>query len=87
MYKFRKYEFPSEEVFDSLFIKYQDNTVSTFVKLGVLRNNKFSVDVLWYGDQDGEWEEYEIWDIEGNGSHTFSGWDFEKDREDNNLNI
>jgi hypothetical protein len=76
MYIFKKYEFTSEEIFDNLFIKYQDNTSSTFVRLGMLRNDKFSVDVLWYGTPDNEWEEYEIYDVEGNGSHTFLGHNF-----------
>jgi hypothetical protein len=44
-----------------------------------------SVDVLWYGGDDFEWIEYEIYDIEGNGSHTFAGFDFNRD--DNNINI
>jgi hypothetical protein len=26
-----------------------------------------------------EWIEYEVWDIEGNGVHTFLGWEFKKD--------
>lgn len=77
MYIFKKYEFISEEIFDNLFIKYQDNTSSTFVRLGVLRDDKFSVDVLWYDTPDSEWEEYEIlYDVEGNGSHTFLGYNF-----------
>lgn len=85
MYSFRKYEFPSEEFFDELVLKYDGNPFHTFVKLGILRNEKFSVDALWYGETDCEWVEYEIYDVEGNGSHAFAGFDF--NREDNNLNI
>jgi hypothetical protein len=85
MYIFRKYEFPSEELYNSLVEKYIGNPYHTFVALGIIRDNKFSVDVLWYGGSDSEWIEYEIYDIEGNGTHTFSGFDF--NREQDNLNI
>ena len=76
MYSFKKYEFPSEEIFDNLVIKHEENPFHVFIKLGILRNDKFSVDVLWYGGPDYEWREYEIYDVEGNGSHTFAGWSF-----------
>lgn len=76
MYTFRKYEFPSEEFFDELLLKHIDNPFHAFVKLGILRNDKFSVDVLWYGGPDIEWEEFEIWDVKENGSHTFAGFNF-----------
>lgn len=85
MYTFRKYEFPSEEFFDNLATKYEGNPYHTFVRLGIIRNDMFSVDVLWYGGTDFEWIEYEIYDVEGNGSHTFAGFDFNRD--DNNINI
>jgi len=79
MYTFRKYEFPSEDFFDNLFIKYDGNPYHSFVKLGILRNEKFSVDVLWYGGVDYEWIDYEIYDVIGNGSHTFGGFNFGSD--------
>lgn len=53
----------------------------TFVELGYLREGKYSVDVLWYQSSPEEFIPYEIWDIEGNGSHTFLGWDFNPDEQ------
>ncbi len=75
--KFRKYEFNSKEEYENL--KIQTNVSSfdgTFVELGNLRENKYSVDVLWNQSYPEEFIPYEIWDIEGNGSHTFLGWEF-----------
>jgi hypothetical protein len=78
--KFRKYEFESKEQFEDL--KLQNNISSingTFVELGNLRNDTYSVDVLWFWGIPDEWIQYEIWDVEGNGSHTFLGYEFKKD--------
>lgn len=75
--KFRKYEFNSKEEYENL--KIQTNVSSfdgTFVELGNLRENKYSVDVLWNQSSPEEFIPYEIWDVEGNGSHTFLGWTF-----------
>jgi hypothetical protein len=75
-YFFRKYEFDSEEQYFDLQSQIEDSNYHTFVTLGILRENKFSVDVLWCEIIPETWVKYEIWDIEGNGSHTFLGWDF-----------
>jgi hypothetical protein len=77
---FRKYEFDSKEQFEDL--KLQTNISSmngTLVELGNLRNDKYSVDVLWTWGIPDEWRQYEIWDIQGNGSHTFLGYEFIND--------
>jgi hypothetical protein len=75
---FRKYEFPSEEFYNQL-KEGVNQHINTFVELGNLRSEKFSVDVLWQYSPISEWEEYEIWDVEGNGVHTFKGWEFQSD--------
>jgi hypothetical protein len=75
--KFRKYEFDSKEQFEEL--KLQNNITGfngTFTELGILREDKYSVDVLWNQQPPEDFKSYEIWDIQGNGSHTFLGWDF-----------
>lgn len=75
--KFRKYEFSSKEQYINLII--QTNVTpydGTFVELGYLKEGKYSVDVLWNQSSPEEFIPYEIWDIEGNGSHTFLGWEF-----------
>ncbi len=75
--KFRKYEFDSKEQFEEL--KLQNNITGfngTFTELGILREDKYSVDVLWNQFPPEDFKPYEIWDIQGNGSHTFLGWDF-----------
>lgn len=85
---FRKYEFNSKDHFEELKIQHNISEMNgTFVELGNLRNDKYSIDVLWSWGIPDEWKQYEIWDIEGNGSHTFLGYEFGKDREDNNINI
>jgi len=75
-YFFRKYEFDSQQQFLDLKSLLETLDFHTFVELGVLTENKFSVDVLWYGEPSQDWTQYEIWDIEGNGAHTFFGWSF-----------
>lgn len=75
--KFRKYEFESKEQFEEL--KLQTNITSydgTFSELGILRNDKYSVDILWNQQSPEDFIPYEIWDVQGNGSHTFLGWEF-----------
>lgn len=75
-YFFRKYEFDSEEQYINLQSQIEDSFYHTFVTLGILVENKFSVDVLWYGEPPQDWVSFEICDIDGNGAHTFLGWDF-----------
>lgn len=75
--QFRKYEFDSKEQFEQL--KLQNNVTGfngTFTELGILRNDKYAVDVLWNQQSPEDFIPYEIWDVQGNGSHTFLGWDF-----------
>ncbi len=77
---FRKYEFDSKEQFEELKLQYDITYINgTFIELGILRDNKYSVDVLWSWGMPDEWQQYEIWDIEGNGSHTFLGYEFNKE--------
>jgi hypothetical protein len=73
---FRKYQFPSEEFYRELLNQTDVYNESTIVELGTLIENSYSVDVLWNNQLPEKWILYEIWDIEGNGIHTFSGWDF-----------
>jgi len=74
---FRKYEFDSYEHYRTL---YEEASITDFdglfVELGNLRNDNYSVDVLWNYSVNPDWEEYEICDIVGNGSHTFLGHNF-----------
>jgi hypothetical protein len=84
---FRKYEFPSEEFYRELKGEQDFGYFTKFVELGNLRNETFSVDVLWIAGAPSNWEPYEVWNFDDNGSHTFAGYEFGKDREDNNLNI
>lgn len=75
--KFRKYEFNSKEEYENLKIKTNVSSFDgNFVELGYLREDKYSVDVLWNQSSPEEFIPYEIWNIEGNGSHTFLGWEF-----------
>lgn len=77
---FRKYEFDSKEQFEELKLQYDITYINgTFIELGILRSDKYSVDVLWSWGMPDEWQQYEIWDIEGNGSHTFLGYEFNKE--------
>jgi hypothetical protein len=79
---FRKYEFDSKEQFEELKVQYDITYINgTFIELGNLRENKYSVDVLWSWGMPDEWQQYEIWDIEGNGSHTFLGYEFNKEQQ------
>jgi hypothetical protein len=79
---FRKYEFDSKEQFEELKLQYDITNINgTFIELGNLRENKYSVDVLWSWGMPDEWQQYEIWDIEGNGSHTFLGYEFNKEQQ------
>jgi hypothetical protein len=74
---FRKYEFDSKEQFEDLKLQHNISGMNgSFAELGILRNNKYSVDVLWSWGMPDEWQQYEIWDVEGNGSHTFLGYNF-----------
>ncbi len=92
---FRKYEFPSEEYFDTLIQDIPLESNQAIVKLGKLATEeltieeltakKYCVDILWENEIPVDWTQYEIWDIEGNGSHTFLGWEFTKDTNSNSL--
>ena len=73
---FKKYQFPSEEFYKELLIRTDINPLSTITELGVLVENTYSVDTLWCNQLPEEWIPYEINDIEGNGAHTYLGWDF-----------
>jgi hypothetical protein len=75
---FRKYEFNSIEEFNTLMLTVPETSIQTIVYLGVLSPNKFSVDILWENEIPVDWTEFEIWDVEGNGHHTFLGWEFKK---------
>lgn len=75
--RFRKYEFESKEQFEQL--KLENNITpydGAFAELGNLRNDTYSVDVLWNQIPPEEFKPYEIWDVQGNGTHTFLGWNF-----------
>lgn len=72
---FKKYEFDSQEQYHQLKEQLQ-NDLSLFVELGELRENKYSVDVLWSTVNYEQWQQYEINDVVGNGSHTFLGYDY-----------
>lgn len=75
--RFRKYEFESKEQFEQLKL---ENSITlydgAFAELGNLRNNTYSVDILWNQLPPEDFKSYEIWDVQGNGSHTFLGWEF-----------
>ena len=73
---FKKYQFPSKEFFDSLLINTEVSPYSTITELGILVEDFYSVDALWYETPPDSWGVYEIKDVEGNGSHTYLGWDF-----------
>jgi len=86
---FRKYEFPSEEYFDLLVQDIPLESNQAIVKLGKLATEeltieeltakKYCVDILWENEIPVDWTQYETWDVEENGSHTFLGWEFGKD--------
>jgi hypothetical protein len=73
---FRKYEFIDIETFVELKDALEFDPQTLFVELGILRDDKYSVDVLWSMHAPQEWIDYEIWDVDGNGSHTFLGTQF-----------
>lgn len=72
---FKKYEFDSEEQYFQL-KENINNYLDVFVELGNLRDNKFSVDVLWNEGFPEQWEQFSVMDVEENGSHTFLGCNF-----------
>lgn len=75
MATFKKYEFSSQKQYRELKATLiEDN--SSFVELGILTENRFSVDVLWRDTEPQEWIQYELLNIEDNGSHTFLGYEF-----------
>jgi hypothetical protein len=74
---FRKYEFESKQQFEQLKLEYNITELNgTIAELGNLRDETYSVDILWDYGMPYEWKQYEIWDIQGNGSHTFLGYEF-----------
>jgi len=75
-YFFRKYQFPSEDFYRGVLSRTEVYIQSTVTELGILVEDYYSVDALWYNQIPEEWIPYEIWDIEGNGAHTYLGWDF-----------
>lgn len=75
---FRKYQFPSKQIYRELLSSTEISMFSTIAELGTLVENTYSVDALWVDQLPEMWTEYEIWDIEGNGAHTFAGWNFDK---------
>jgi len=75
---FRKYEFNSIEEFNTLILTVPETSRQSVAYLGELRPNKISIDILWDNEIPVDWVEFEIWDVEGNGYHTFSGWEFKK---------
>lgn len=75
----KKYEFPSQEVAEMYIQQLEIDDPEhrhSVVRLGNLRGYTFSVDVLWWGDIDDSWSEFEVtydpatWADE-NGSHIF----------------
>lgn len=75
---FRKYEFNSIEEFNTLMLTVPETSSQGVVYLGELTPNKISIDILWDNEIPVDWTEFEIWNVEGNGYHTFSGWEFKK---------
>ena len=73
---FKKYEFQSEIDFDILVESIPTESSQAIVRLGELVPEKYCVDILWENEIPVDWTQYEIWDVEGNGSHTFLGWEF-----------
>ena len=70
--EFKKYKFETEEVYREL-LNNNYNTLDTFVELGYV-DNYFLVDVLWL-EYNEDWKDYEVF-VEGNGIHTFLGYNF-----------
>jgi hypothetical protein len=73
---FKKYQFPSKQIFEDLLSKTETNPNTTITELGILVENMYSVDVLWCNQLPIDWEYYEINNIENNGYHTYLGWEF-----------
>lgn len=73
---FKKYQFPSQDFFRELLSKTEINPYTAITELGVLVENTYSVDTLWVNQLPEEWKEYEINDVQGNGAHTYMGWEF-----------
>jgi hypothetical protein len=73
---FRKYEFPDYETFAELKESLLTDTHNSIVELGILRDPMYSVDILWVENIPLIFEQYEIWDIIEDGSHTFEGLHF-----------
>lgn len=73
---FKKYQFPSQDFFRELLSKTEINPYTAITELGMLVENTYSVDTLWVNQLPEEWKEYEINDVQGNGAHTYMGWEF-----------
>lgn len=78
---FRKYELESKEQFEDFKLRNNLLDSNIYVELGNLRDDKYSVDILWSQLPPEDFKSYEIWDIEGNGSHTFLGWNFNQNEQ------
>lgn len=78
---FRKYELESKEQFEEFKLRNNLLDSNIYVELGNLRDDKYSVDILWNQLPPDDIKSYEIWDIEGNGSHTFLGWNFNQNEQ------
>jgi hypothetical protein len=67
---FKKYTFDNIELYNIL----SKNDLNQYIELGYF-NSKYCVDVMWYDDIPIEWSDYEV-QPEGNGIHTFFGWQY-----------
>ena len=68
MARFLKYAFPDEATFTALPVPQ-----GFAVPLGIIEG-AYCVDILWDGEPDADWEQFEVWP-EPVGVHTFLGWD------------
>jgi hypothetical protein len=82
---FRKYQFPSEECFNEIVQTIPEDSRQTIARLTWVISDNYCVDILWENEIPVDLIEYEIWDIEGNGSHTFLGWEFGNDTNSKSL--
>lgn len=75
-YFFKKYEFPSEQVYRELLQTVDTHSVSHLAELGTWEDSVYRVDALWYKEYPQDWEPYSLQEVEGNGLHSFAGWNF-----------
>lgn len=79
---FRKYEFATKTSLKRLMDALVVPNAHIIVDLGELTKGRTSVDALWLDNIPEGWTQYELWDIEGNGTHTFLGHNFKEDTDD-----